>query len=264
MKIGPHGYEHGEWTTSDLTSYRGQRHGYSRSQRLAVQIKGYRAGKYTCHDENGFEFRLHRSEMKKPKNEIKGIEEMNEVPTIHSEGLTVERLNSLLDKLTSKPYASAALATQSVRAALDLHGITLPPLEVEGGSGGNYGSSVADGPSILHGVHGGTDPKMYSPPAEGEWLFKVKDSDGPDDDFDDHLYLYVVMDHIIMPEIGNAVDCYAQIISDEDVEDIAAMKDDDYQDAVGAGNSAEHEGDRSGESEYQKQVRHIGGLIQEK
>lgn len=51
MKIGPHGYEHNEWVTSDLTEYRGQRHGYSRSQSPAVQVKSHRAGHYTCHDE---------------------------------------------------------------------------------------------------------------------------------------------------------------------------------------------------------------------
>lgn len=197
--------------------------------------------------------------MSKPKNETQGVNEMNEVPTIHSEGITAERLNSLLDKITEKPFTNAALAIQAIRAALDLHGITLPVLEVEKG-----GTTTADGHSIQVGTSSMQNPDMYAPPVEGEWLYKIVDADGPDDDFDDYLYLYIVMDLLHDKDLGNMIDCFAQIISSEDIETIANMKDDDYQDEVGAGNSADHIGDRAGESIYQKQVRHIGGLRQDK
>jgi hypothetical protein len=190
---------------------------------------------------------------------------MNEVPTIHSEGITVERLNSLLDTLTIKKFLSAALAAQTIRAALNLHGIILPILEVEGGSGGNFGPTVADGPSIIHGVHSGTDPKMHEPQTEGEWTFKIVDADGPDNDFDDHLNLYIVMDQ----DENNLIECYAQIVTDADLDDLVNMDDSltdlDFQREVGGSiDGAEVEGDRSGESLWQKQQRHIGGMRREK
>jgi hypothetical protein len=183
----------------------------------------------------------------------------NEVPTIHSEGLTVERLNALLDTITIKPFLSASLAAQTIRAALDLHSITLPILEVEGGSGGYFGSTVADGPAILTGVSSMKSPDMYAPPTEGEWLFKIEDSDGPDDDFDDHLSLYIIMDQ----NDKNLIDCYAQIVTDDEVDDLANMEDNmtdmDYQREVGGSVLINPRvSDRSGESEYQKQQRHVG------
>lgn len=178
----------------------------------------------------------------------------NETPTVWSEGITVERLNSLLDQVTSKPISNASLAAQIIRAALQLHGFTLPVLEVEGGQGGYYGRTSADGPAILAGISAMTDPAMYAPPAEGEWIFKITDADGPDNDFDDDLYLYIVMDMVDMgKKLGLAVDAYAQVLSGEDLD---ILSDDDYQEAVGGGNEAEHEGDRAGESDYQKKIRH--------
>ena len=73
------------------------------------------------------------------------------------------------------------------------------------------------------------------------------------------------MDKIVLPDVGNAVDCYAQIVSSEDLDALGDMKDDDYADqTMGTLDNIPHEGDRSGESEYQKQVRHVGGLRQEK
>jgi hypothetical protein len=185
---------------------------------------------------------------------------VNQEPTIHSEGLTVERLNALLDTLTIKRFLSAALAAQTIRAALDLHGITLPILEVEGGSGGYFGPTSADGKSILAGVHSGTDPKMFQPATEGEWTFKIVDADGPDDDFDDHLSLYIVMDQ----DEDNLIEAYAQVVDDEDLDDLMNMDDRmtdfDYQTQVGGSidNQERPDSDRAGESEYQKQVRHAG------
>jgi|GEM_PF-3605409 len=179
----------------------------------------------------------------------------NETPTIYNEGYTVERLNSLMDEVTSKRFLSAALAAQTIRACLDLHSISLPHLEVEGGSG----TTTADGPFILQGVQSMDNPNMYAPPTEGEWLFKIQDSDGPDNDFDDTLWLYIVMD---MDE-DNLVDCFAQVITDKDLDDISKytdMTDDEYQDQKGRLDYIPHEGDRSGESEYQKDIRHIGSL----
>jgi hypothetical protein len=184
---------------------------------------------------------------------------LNKEPTIWSEGLTVERLNALLDTVTIKKFLSASLAAQTIRACLDLHGITLPILEVEGGSGGYYGPSNSDGHAILIGTSSMSNPDMYAPPTEGEWLFKIVDSDGPDDDFDDHLSLYIVMDK----DDDNLIECYAQIVNDDEVDalaDMDNMTDFDFQRAVGGSiDNKEVAGDRSGESIWQRQQRHLGG-----
>jgi hypothetical protein len=174
------------------------------------------------------------------------IELTNNDPTIYSEGLTVERINDLLDKLTAKRFANASVAAQTIRAALDLAGITLPVLEVEGGTGGYFGPTSADGPAILAGISSMTNPTMYQPPSEGEWLFKIKDSDGPDDDFDDTLNLYIVMNI----DDENLIECYAQILTDDEVPIIANM------DNITDKEYAELVGDRAGETDYDKQIRH--------
>ena len=186
-------------------------------------------------------------------------------PTIYNEGITVERLNSLLNQITSRPFQTAALAAQTIRAALDLNGITLPMLEVEGGNG----RTSADGPSIINHLATMSNPTKNEPPSEGEWLFKITDADGPDDDFDDHLHLYIVMDLINEdPDIGNVIDCFAQVLSTEDLDALGEFDDPtdpEYQAQKGGSfNTSTHDGDRSGESDYQKQIRHIGGLKQEK
>ena len=183
----------------------------------------------------------------------------NEVPTIWSEGLTVPRLNALLDLLTAKKFVSAALAAQTIRAALNLHGIILPILEVEGGVNGHYTATVADGPDILRGGSMSA-PEGHAPQTEGEWLFKIKDADGPDNDFDDYLSLYIVMDL----DEHNFIECYANILTDGELDSIAAMDDmtdDDFQKAVsGTFDGDIHAGDINGESEYQKRIRHIGTI----
>ena len=184
---------------------------------------------------------------------------VNQEPTIYSGGLTVERLNALLDTLTIKRFLSAALAAQTIRAALDIHGITLPILEVEGGEGGNFGSSTADGKSILAGVSAMNNPNMYAPPTEGEWNFKIVDANH-DDDADDNLSLYIVMDQ----DEDNLIDCYAQIVDGEELEDLMNMDDKmtdfDFQTQVGGSidDQDRPDTDASGESEWQKQQRHIG------
>ena len=182
----------------------------------------------------------------------------NETPTIWSEGLTVERLNALLDTITIRRFLSAALAAQTIRACLDLHGITLPILEVEGGVAGYYGTSTADGPYIQHGVSSMKNPDMFKPPAEGEWLFKITDADGPDDDFDDHLYLYIIMN----PDEYNLIECYAQVVTEEELDDVldSDMSDFDYQRAMGGtvDANADRDANRAGESDWQRQQRHIG------
>jgi hypothetical protein len=176
----------------------------------------------------------------------------NDQPTIWSEGDEVERTNYLLDMVTRKRFTCAAVAAQVVRATLLLAGITLPILDVEQPYMGNAGGSTEDGKFILHGVETGTNPTMYAPPAEGEYAYKIKNSDGPDDDYDDHLYLYIVMN--LDPE--NLTECYAQILTQDEISDVMNMDnvtDKDYQELVGA---------LSGETDWQKQQRHIGSYAE--
>jgi hypothetical protein len=177
----------------------------------------------------------------------------NETPTVYNEGVGVERLNALLDELTLKPFSTAALAAQTIRAALDLYGITLPILEVEGGSGGYFGTTVADGPAILAGITSMANTNMYAPPIDGEWAFKIADSDGPDDDFDDSLYLYIIMDH---DDDQNTTDCYATIVDKDDLSYITS--DDAYQDQKGRHLVTPELDGRSGETPYLKTQRRVG------
>lgn len=168
----------------------------------------------------------------------------NEVPTIHSEGHGVERVNELLDKLTSKRFVTSELAVRTIRAALDLTGITLPHLEVEG----TTGSTTMDGHAAQLGVTSKTDPDMTAPPTEGEWFFKIKDSDGPDGDFDDDLYLYIVLNR----DEEGYIECYAQILLEDELDEVGNMDNisvKDYTDLVG---------DVSGEDTWLKSQRHIG------
>ncbi len=172
----------------------------------------------------------------------------NELPTIYSEGLGVDRVNHILDQITAKRFISAPVAAQAIRAAMDLVGITLPILEVEGGAGGYFGATTADGPSIMVGVSSMSNPTMYQPPSEGEWFFHIVDNDGPDNDYDDHLNLYIVMNL----DDENLIECYAQILTDDEVDLVLNMDDitnKDYPDLVG---------DVSGETDYLEKIRHIG------
>jgi hypothetical protein len=136
------------------------------------------------------------------------------------------------------------MAVGVIRAALDLAGITLPKLEVEGGPDSN---SVEDGKFILHGVQ--KDPEMYAPPTEGEWLWKIKDADGPDGDYDDNLHLYIVINR----DDENLIECYAQILQGDDEVSMITNMDDitdkEYQELVG---------NVAGETPYIAQQRHVG------
>jgi len=178
-------------------------------------------------------------------------EPVNSSPTIYSEGMTVERINEILDRITAKRFISAPVAVQAIRAAMDLAGITLPVLEVEGGVGGNFGATVADGPSILRGTSSMSNPTAYQPPSEGEWVFKIQDADGPDYDFDDYLNLYIVMDL----DDQNLIECYAQILTDDELDSVLNMDSD-----PAAKDYPELTGDVAGETDYIKRIRHIGTL----
>jgi hypothetical protein len=192
--------------------------------------------------------------MARPPTEAKGIDYAGKSdfaerdPIIYSNGDQVDRVNDLLDQLTAKRFACAAVCAQILRTSLELAGIQLPLLEVEIPYEGSGGGSVADGKFILHGVETGSDPAMYAPPTEGEWLFKIVDSDGPDDDYDDYLHLYIVMDL----DEQNLIECYAQILSDDEVGDVMNM------DNVSAKDYEELVGDVAGETDWLKQQRHIG------
>lgn len=160
-------------------------------------------------------------------------EEVNEHPTIYDNASNIGRLNSILDVLTSKRFTSIPLASASIRAAADLHGLLLPHLPVDGGDGDTTVS-----------VH---------VPEHTEYVFKIVDSDHKQDresgvpeseDWDDHLYLYIAIDR---EESDGLVDAFAQVVTKSELTSIVNMEPDDY---------PELDGDEAGETPEIKQTRH--------
>jgi hypothetical protein len=167
---------------------------------------------------------------------------VNSEPTTYDDASDIGRLNDLLDKLTDKRFSTQTLVVACVRAALDLHGITLPILDVELG-----GSSVLDGKSIMMNVTTANDPEENKPPEEGEWIWKIRDSDGDkfDNDWDDDIYFYLVIDK----DEDGLYSAYAQLISPEELRDL-------HDDGLAAKVYPELVGDLAGETEWNKLIRH--------
>ena len=174
-------------------------------------------------------------------------------PTIWNDGADIDRLNDMLDNVTSKPFINPQLAVTGIRAALDMNGITLPELEIEKHiPGPDVGTSRA----ILS-----TGTKIENVYPDVEYLFKITDADEnvdkddgvtPDEDWDNHLYLYIVVDR--NDETG-FFEAYAQVVTSSEVDELINMDIPEI----------EHEypemfGDVSGESDYLKQTRHVGAI----
>jgi hypothetical protein len=160
----------------------------------------------------------------------------NEKPTVYNEGFGVDRLNALLDQLTSKRFFTAALAIQTIRAALDLHGITLPVVPAE----------HPDQRKVnWNGSRGNWEGEEY------EYLWHLDNNDTPNSDQgdrDNKLNLYIV----INKDEDGVYDVYAQILYDDEVETITSMDnltDKDYEELVG---------DEAGETAWLKNTRNIG------
>ena len=145
-----------------------------------------------------------------------------------SEELT--SLNGLLDAITEKRFASPTVFIQAVRAVCELHGINLPILEIEG----EDGPTAQDGKFVLARVSNPLNPDMYAAPDEGEYIFNVEGTE---------FYLYIVVDH----DDDDAYDCYAQVVSEDELSDVMDAELDDFPELVG---------DKNGETEYEKHVRH--------
>jgi hypothetical protein len=177
--------------------------------------------------------------------------ELNYSPTIVNDSADVERLNHLFDQLMEKPFLSPTVAINAIRAALDFHGILLPKLDVE---------TQIEGPNTVDALSYLMSGKRLPVPAlDCEYLFKILDADeeediksGKENDWDDRLYLYIVLDR--NEELG-VYEAYAQIVDADDVDDllfadIPKQLADLYPDLMGT--------DVNGESPYKKQVRHVG------
>jgi len=179
--------------------------------------------------------------------------EINNPPTIVNDGADIGRLNDLFDRMLEKPYVSPKVAIDAIRAALDLHGILLPKLDVE---------AQTEGPNTLDALSILMSGKRISRPSwDCEYLFKINDADHDEDvkagkvgrdDWDNYLYLYIVLD--CNEELG-VYEAFAQVVDADDVDaliyaDIPQELADLYPDLMGA--------DVNGETPYEKQVRHSG------
>jgi hypothetical protein len=171
----------------------------------------------------------------------------NDEAIFHDETTDVFRLNQLLDDLTEKRFITVNVFVAAVRGALDLHGITLPMLDVEGAHGyDKTGASVEDGKFVQAGITDGSNVDMYAPPVDGEFIFNVKDihdTDGPSD-----IYLYMLAER----EEDGVYACYAQLVNGDELEELMSSDplDDEFPELVG---------DIAGETDWLKQQRHLNG-----
>jgi hypothetical protein len=159
----------------------------------------------------------------------------------HDETTDIYRLNQLLDDLTEKRFVSPVVFVAAVRGACDLHGITLPHLEIEGVDG----VTVEDGKFIQAGIECPINPEMYAPPSDGEFIFNVKDQHDMDSESD--VYLYMIADR----DDDGVWECYAQLVNGGELEELLSTDplDDEFPELVG---------DIAGETEWLKQQRHLG------
>jgi len=135
----------------------------------------------------------------------------NDSPISYDEVADLSRFNELLESITEKLFVSPMVFAQAVRAACDLYGIVLPPLEVE-----HIGwTSPMDGESVLTGETETDHPTGEELPDNEEIIFNIEDSDGNLQD----IYLYLIMERT---EQG-LYDCYAQLVNDEDLEDLLTL-----------------------------------------
>jgi len=144
----------------------------------------------------------------------------------YDEVTDIKRFNDLLDAMTLKPYVSPVLFVQGLRAACDLHGITMPLTDMEGSDG----PTVQDSMGILYRANSPHKPQFYAPPTEGEYAYNIMDGNGELTD----LFLYFVVNK---DEETGFYDCYAQIVDDDDLQDLldfempelkAPIQDDNY------------------------------------
>jgi len=164
----------------------------------------------------------------------------------HDETTDVARLNTLLDDLTEKRFITVNVFVAAVRGALDLHGITLPMLDVEGFPATGPGPTAMDGKFVQAGVTDGANVNMYAPPVDGEFIFNVKcshDVDGPSD-----IYLYMIAER----EEDGVFACYAQLVNGDELEELVSSDplDKEFPELVG---------DLAGETEWLAQQRHLNG-----
>jgi hypothetical protein len=140
---------------------------------------------------------------------------VNSEPEFYNEATDVSRLNGLLDAITAKKFVSPVIFCQAVRGACDLHGITLPLLDIEGTNGATSDESKG----ILYGVSSPDAPAMYAAPVEGEYVFHVEDADGDISD----IYLYMVCDQ----DEKGYFECYAQLVDEDELQSVLNMDERD-------------------------------------
>lgn len=173
-------------------------------------------------------------------------------PVIYNDLADIERLNDLLDQVTERPFLSPQVAVNAVRAALEQAGILLPKLDVE---------RLIEGPNTLEAAsYLATGQRIPASSYDCEYLMHLTDSDHIEDlkheldeDWDDRLYFYFVMDR---NEKLGIYEVYAQILDEEDVNEVVLA------DIPAAMASADldlpDDEDVSGEDPYLRQVRHTG------
>lgn len=129
------------------------------------------------------------------------MEEAVVKPMMYNDHPDIDKLNRLLEDALARPFQSSFVAVQTIRAALDLFGITLPRVEIEQDI--EKPSSIA----ALRMLHAG----KRIPPADTdcEYAFKLTSVHG-----EEGLYLYMVID---LDREKAHYDAYATVVDDEDL-----------------------------------------------
>jgi hypothetical protein len=117
----------------------------------------------------------------------------------------IGRANDLLDQITLKPFTSPTIFITAVRAVLDLHGIVLPMMELDGLDPVPLSIDVQDPVEV-----------------EGEYVYPIEDERGDQTD----AYIYIIVNR---NDQGH-YECYAQVVDQEELEFLVSIDPADYPD----------------------------------
>lgn len=126
-------------------------------------------------------------------------------PIIYNDHPDVKKLNDLLEQICSRPFKTSSLVVQSIRAALDLFGITLPVLEVE---------QEINGPDKEAAETQMNTGKLLPPSiVDCEYAFKIEPQNINTDDVES-LHLYIVIDR---NSATHHYEAYSQVVDEKDL-----------------------------------------------
>lgn len=171
-------------------------------------------------------------------------------PETYLDNPHIERLNDILDQLTGKYFINLQVFVDAVRAALDFHGFKLPHLDCEQETHGpSQPRAYGD---IIHGPGFEDNRNVPGIPTEFEYILQIKYDTMSEAGYPFPLYLYMCANRVDQDGDNDSKELYwetyAQIVTKDELADLADMADDRK--------FPEPIGDASGETEYLRKQRH--------